>query len=707
MREPKGWGYRMSRARQRPGWCGAERLEGRVLLSTVVVNTTRDGPFPASAHLVSLRDSIAAANRASADTTITFDSTVFAARRTITLNGTPLELSGRRRVTIVGPQAGVIVSGNHHSGGLVVDSSATAVISRLSVTACGGIGILNSGTLTLNDASVSDNHPGPDAPTFGGGISNTGTLTLNRCAITGNTASQIAQNPAEGAGIYNAGPLTLIATTVSGNSLPGYFDVGGGIYNDAHGAAVLRNSTVSNNDAFLSGGIENYNDCTLTMIDSRITDNTARSNGGGMFNGWTATLVHCTISGNRVTGGTDDEGGGIDNAGDLTLTACTISGNAVTDSRGFGGGILSNGSSLTVTDSIISGNSAQEGAGIYNRGVLTMVGSTVSDNTATGDDGFGAGIVNDDASASIVNSTIARNSAQGALSSDPYVGGGGVYNLQGTLVLVNSTVADNRAAAGGGLLIRNDIGGVNTVLNNSIIADNFSAGPQSPDDIAGTIEDADGVASRFNLIGAGGGLVNGVNGNRVGVRDPRLASLGNYGGATPTMPPLAGSPAVDHGSNALVPAGVFTDQRGLPRIVNGTADIGAVESQPQVTALTLVDADTGRALMPLTNGITIDLSQLPSHLNVVATVTGGAVGSVVFGLDANRRFRIERGAPYSLFGDVHGVYLPGTFTAGAHTLIAQAFSDRDGTGPLGFPLTVRFIVINSRRAIAQLAPAGR
>jgi hypothetical protein len=339
------------------------------------------------------------------------------------------------------------------------------------------------------------------------------------------------------------------------------------------------------------------------------------------------------------------------------------------------------------------------GAGIFDSGDLMMVGSAVSDNTATGQGGEGAGILLLDdffrATASIANCTIAHNVAQG---SDSYAGGGGIYESDGTLVLTNSTVAGNCAAAGGGLLIGNEAGPNRVAVNNCIIAGNVGANAQSADDVGGTIEDDLGVPSGFNLIGTGGsgGLLNGVNGNRVGVREPRLAPLGNCGGPTPTMPPLPGSPAVDRGSNALVPAGVLTDQRGLPRIVNGTVDIGAVESQPQVTALTLVDADTGRALLPLTNGVTIDLSRLPRHLNVVATVAGGPVGSVVYGLDASSRFRIERGAPYSLFGDVHGVYLPGTFSAGAHTLIAQAFSNRDGTGPLGFPLTIRFIVINSR-----------
>ena len=49
---------------------------------------------------------------------------------------------------------------------------------------------------------------------------------------------------------------------------------------------------------------------------------------------------------------------------------------------------------------------------------------------------------------------------------------------------------------------------------------------------------------------------------------------------------LPGSPAIDAGNNALIPAGVTTDQRGLPRIVNGTVDIGAFESSGFTIAVT-------------------------------------------------------------------------------------------------------------------------
>jgi hydrogenase maturation factor HypE len=53
--------------------------------------------------------------------------------------------------------------------------------------------------------------------------------------------------------------------------------------------------------------------------------------------------------------------------------------------------------------------------------------------------------------------------------------------------------------------------------------------------------------------------------------------LGNYGGPTQTHLLVPGSPAINAGDNALIPDGVTTDQRGFPRIQDGTVDIGAVE----------------------------------------------------------------------------------------------------------------------------------
>jgi hypothetical protein len=119
------------------------------------------------------------------------------------------------------------------------------------------------------------------------------------------------------------------------------------------------------------------------------------------------------------------------------------------------------------------------------------------------------------------------------------------------------------------------------ILANTILADG----------IGGTVDSA---SAYNNLIGTddSGGLVNGVNGNQVGV-DPRLDPNGlqDNGGPTQTIALLPDSPAINAGDNALAvdPATkqpLWTDQRGFSRIVGFTVDIGAYEVQEVQNSLT-------------------------------------------------------------------------------------------------------------------------
>jgi hypothetical protein len=57
---------------------------------------------------------------------------------------------------------------------------------------------------------------------------------------------------------------------------------------------------------------------------------------------------------------------------------------------------------------------------------------------------------------------------------------------------------------------------------------------------------------------------------------------------------LAGSPAIGAGSIDFIPAGVTTDQRGLPRTVDGKVDIGAVEVQAAPTVSIVVTAPSAQ-----------------------------------------------------------------------------------------------------------------
>jgi hypothetical protein len=196
----------------------------------------------------------------------------------------------------------------------------------------------------------------------------------------------------------------------------------------------LYGVTVSNGQvgAGGGGGIRNSLSGTLKLTNSMVNGNSATSDGGGISNlGW-VTLINSSVSGNAAR-----SAGGILNHGDLTLIGSTISDN---QAGGYGGGIYNDGRTVTLSGSTVSDNTAlQYGGGIYNQyGALTLTNSTVSGNEAT--TLSGGGVYNKFRSATLVNTTVSDNSAG--------TEGGGVYNdAQSTgLVLTSTLVAGNRAA---------------------------------------------------------------------------------------------------------------------------------------------------------------------------------------------------------------------------------------------------------------------
>ena len=159
----------------------------------------------------------------------------------------------------------------------------------------------------------------------------------------------------------------LGALTLDGAQAHRVFSVRAGV------TAELRRLSVVHGAPSEGGGGGILNAGTLTIADAIISENTAKTVGGGIFNTSTTTsrgsltLIESTVSGNTSgAGGTQNrDGGGIYNAGRLTLTATTVSGNE-TATGGNGGG-LANIGALTIEESLVSGNEAgQHGGGIFN-----------------------------------------------------------------------------------------------------------------------------------------------------------------------------------------------------------------------------------------------------------------------------------------------------------------------------------------------------
>jgi hypothetical protein len=618
-------------------------LEDRTAPATLLVNSTADTANPSDPYL-SLREAIAIVNsprlpdglsgqilgqidgdlHEDQSDTIVFDSTEVTGP--ILLGGSQLELSLPAATAWVTIEAGsgVTVDGAGQSRVLEVDSGVTATLDHLTIThgtvTGNGGGVLNAGTLTVNDSTLESN-----SSWYGGGVYNDGgTLTVLDSALTANTGggegggiysssgtvtvleSTLSANYARdfGGGILNAGSLTVSHSTLSANFVANYD--GGGISNG--GTLTVSHSTLSANSAAHDlgvgiggggGGIYNGGG-TATVSDSTLSANSA-DDGGAILAWETVTVSNCTLSFNSAGRGggaiasagmvlvsnstlsansSDNSGGAIHNFyRTLTVNNCTFSANSA---HGGGGAISVSGAATTVSNCTLSSNSATSGGGIFADGTLIVSDSTVSTNTATSQ---GGGIYNYTyGQGTVSNSTLSGNFAGNFAVNGS---GGGIYNA-GTLTVSSSTLSANSANQGGGI----GASAGTLLLQNTLVAGNHAT--NSGPDLSGAVVGTSG----YNLVGDGSGLSgisDGVNNNQIGTSaspiDPRLSPLGYYGGPTQTFALLPGSPARGAGDPDTGPT---ADQRGLPRVAGGPTDVGAFQSQPEPFAVTTL-ADPGRA----------------------------------------------------------------------------------------------------------------
>ncbi|MGL5941204.1 MAG: DUF4347 domain-containing protein [Waterburya sp.] len=316
-------------------------------------------------------------------------------------------------------------------------------------------------------------------------------------------------------------------------------------------------------DSNLSGG-------TITLgLGELLIDKSLTINGLGANN----LTIDATDSLNRVFN-IDD--GNNENYLDVAIDGLTITGGEASKQMfpgdvnpgNFGGGI-SNRENLNLSNSYVTGNSAVAGGGgIFNAtGALTINNSTISDNSSISSrvGAAGGGILNETGALIVNNSTISNNSA--------FISGG--ISSGEAVEINNTTISGNRAA-----VLAGGISATGTITS-SIVSGNINENnSNNSNDLSGDL-----TSGGNNLIGDRGNVdsfTNGVNGDIVGTSenpiDPKLGELEDNGGLTLTQELLAGSPAIDAGSN---PNNLATDQRGegFNRTVGDGTDIGAYEVQ--------------------------------------------------------------------------------------------------------------------------------
>ncbi|HZV06696.1 MAG TPA: Ig-like domain repeat protein [Gemmataceae bacterium] len=512
-----------------------------------------------------------------------------------TLNGAGGGVGGSGASSKAGGAGGN--GGNALGGGLYVQGGSVSI----------------SGADTEIDANTAIGGPGGQAGKGGanggngGEADGGGVYVLNApISITGGTTlvllptrSTIGTTPMPGINANtatggNGGGGSLNKKGISGTGGAGGAAEGGGVFISGTGQNVVLGDAANIADI-----LGNTADAGKGGTGGRNINNFSGGNGGAGGNalGGGAAIFGDTLSATNTTFFDNTLYAGSGGAGGTSLNSNT--GSSGNGGNAQGGGLYVSGSSgVSVVNSLFFGNTGYGGQGGLNL------------PTGLGGNAEGGGLYADNSTVNVLNSTFDVNLLAGGVAGSgatPHGGateGGGLFGSGGSLTLVNATVAWNELsiapyqgsppASGGGVYTTLDstLNLTNTVIALDEIITN--PGPPATTNIV-TYDDFDGTAAvnDHNLIGNNATDPNyepGASqqlfvGDWTNNTSPGELYSGqypaDYGGLTYTLP-LAWntSPAISNGNpNATGIVGVSTDQRGLPRLVNGTIDIGATETQ--------------------------------------------------------------------------------------------------------------------------------
>jgi CSLREA domain-containing protein len=290
-----------------------------------------------------------------------------------------LRIEGEGLITLTRAGSGRVVE---VLAGTAVELAGLTISGGQAPGASGG-GILNAGSLSLEDVLLADN-----SAAEGGAIVTSGPLEILRGELHGNRAdgdggallalpgSHVSLNDvglhgntagSQGGAIATTAPLTMTGVLLSANSA-----ADGGALAIQGADATVRDSELSGNQVSGDGGAI-WSNGTLALLGSTVAENRA-GNGGAIDAGGTLSLTNSTVSGNRASG----DGGGITSRGVLALTATTVAANAA-DTGGGGLAVLAG--SATLTSTLLAGNQAAVGPDCL--GVLASGGANLLEQTAS------------------------------------------------------------------------------------------------------------------------------------------------------------------------------------------------------------------------------------------------------------------------------------------------------------------------------------
>lgn len=423
--------------------------------------------------------------------------------------------------------------------------------------------IQNGANVTLRNITIANGNSGGEN---GGGmyVERLSTVTIENSTFHNNVGHNGGGIATNGWGAHDDGvALTISGSTFTNNqatatALPGGGNGGGGIYLSGGSAATATNSSFAGNQSQNGGAVHllhsNFHGVNVTF-DNNVANNSVGGGGGGAI----------------YMDGTKDL------SGELLLERSLFTGNSTNQLGGAIFSYITQDGRTTIDESTFDGNMTTGGNGgaIYHQSnthnaPMNVSNSTFINNVATAvpadDAGQGGALWLINAPVTITSSTFAYNEAihtQNLPGDDWHRGFGGAIRTSTETTIINSTIVNNYAGfVGGGLagdatvrntIIANNSGGNEWDIQQNCTVEVNNAGNniQYPQRLTGNGNDYECFAGQTAV-------------------DPQVGTLGDYGGQTQTIPLLAGSPAIDAGSNCPV-----TDQRGYAR--NGPCDMGAYE----------------------------------------------------------------------------------------------------------------------------------
>jgi hypothetical protein len=502
-----------------------------------------------------------------------------------------------------GTQVGSNVANVSHGGGIYASGDVTVtlessarVFANDATAYGGGIYAADGATIRLSGTSqLGDANPAwGNTAVRGGGLYATGAVSVT---VQGEAA--IAHNGAGdgGGGIYLAdgAPLLMTGGSLNGNTTTGW---GGGLAIEA-GRAQLSNTVISENEAMDGGGVAvgDAIDNEFVGFGLQIISNTAALDGGGVhvdqadvglidFNG-TSRLSDNHAGGN---------GGGLFATGDAFAALATgpggqfeIDGNTA---GGDGGGLYFTGPTeafvvgavwLTDNTALGSGGGWYQAGGRVRAGGLSLASQMhVSGNVAA--NGQGGGLyLSDVSSAPGDDDSIIGNAVLSGNQAD--LDGGALYAGEGSYVQVlNALVQDNQAGQdGGGLFIsaaRVDMGTDASACQNTWLA-------------------ADHYCSEFRNNSAAG------DGGAVSLAFAATLSLSRTAVISNSAALGSGVMSASNGDHLEISNSLFTDNTGKALYLAADAELELIQTTFAANAWAIDINDNG-ATAEMTNNIIWD-----------------------------------------------------------------------------------------------------